>query len=385
MIGTPKLNLKFSRTRPECPIDLYYSSLSETSDKRFLSEEMFREYFFRECSRSERTGNHFILLLIDIEPLLKNLQTINVQELHDALTHSVRQTDVLGWYKKTKVYGVIYADATQNGDFFANRMRQNLHPLLSVQQRSLASIVYMQFPRPHTDADINLPSDNLSESLYSSGERIRQKTYATMKRSFDICFSLLVLIVMSPLFLVVGLLIKLTSKGPVFYIQERVGLKGRPFRIFKFRSMHTGCDISIHRQFVADFISGKNVAASANGEKVHKMTNDPRITKIGRFIRKTSIDELPQFINVLLGDMSVVGPRPPIAYEVEAYNRWHTHRVMKVKPGITGTWQVYGRSRTDFDNMVRMDINYIRKRSFLLDLKLVFMTPISLLTTSGAY
>ena len=147
--------------------------------------------------------------------------------------------------------------------------------------------------------------------------------------------------------------------------------------------MYVNNDATIHKEFITDFIKGK-IKEPADGQKpLFKIKNDPRVTPIGRILRKTSLDEIPQFLNVLLGDMSLVGPRPSIPYEVEQYDLWHRRRVLEVKPGITGLWQVEGRSSLTFDNMVRLDLQYIKKWSFLLDIKLLIKTPFMLV--KGAY
>jgi lipopolysaccharide/colanic/teichoic acid biosynthesis glycosyltransferase len=153
--------------------------------------------------------------------------------------------------------------------------------------------------------------------------------------------------------------------------------------------MFVGNNPDIHQEFVKNLICNKN-ENNGNGENgrkdgIYKIQNDPRVTPLGRFLRKTSIDEIPQFFNVLKGDMSLVGPRPPIPYELEHYDLWHQRRVLELKPGLTGIWQVHGRSSTTFDEMVRMDINYINKWSLMLDIKLLFMTPWVMLTGKGAH
>jgi lipopolysaccharide/colanic/teichoic acid biosynthesis glycosyltransferase len=154
----------------------------------------------------------------------------------------------------------------------------------------------------------------------------------------------------------------------------------------KFRSMRTDCDPRIHQEYVNQFIAGQVSGASENGETlVFKIQKDPRITAIGSFLRKTSLDELPQFWNVLRGEMSLVGPRPPIAYEFRAYDIWHRRRVLEIKPGITGLWQVEGRSRTRFDDMVRLDLQYARAWSLWLDVKILMQTPAAVFTGNGAH
>jgi len=203
----------------------------------------------------------------------------------------------------------------------------------------------------------------------------------------DIVGSIAAILLFSPFFLVIPILIKLTSPGPVFFMQERLGKFGKTFRILKFRSMSINNDDAIHRQYIGNFIANK-VAAEADdksGEVVFKIRNDPRVTPLGQFLRKSSLDEIPQFFNVLKGEMSLVGPRPPIPYEVSAYYLWHCYRSFAVKPGITGLWQVSGRSKTTFDEMVRLDLQYIRSWSVWLDIRLLLATPRAVLRGKGAY
>jgi lipopolysaccharide/colanic/teichoic acid biosynthesis glycosyltransferase len=188
------------------------------------------------------------------------------------------------------------------------------------------------------------------------------------------------------LLLVLSLAVKLTSKGPVLFRQVRVGQYGRPFTFFKFRSMYSGNDPRIHKEYVTRLIAGDKDAAPKQNDApaVHKIKSDPRVTPMGRLLRRTSLDEVPQFFNVLLGEMSLVGPRPPIPYEVECYEPWH-HRRLSVKPGITGLWQVSGRSRVSFDEMVRMDLRYAATWTPWLDLKILLKTPRAVLSGEGAF
>jgi lipopolysaccharide/colanic/teichoic acid biosynthesis glycosyltransferase len=199
--------------------------------------------------------------------------------------------------------------------------------------------------------------------------------YLRLKRALDITFTLLV----SPFVLLVGILIaiciKLDSKGPVFFRQKRVGQHGEEFEMFKFRSMYTDSDPKVHEKRVA--------AMMINGETLTKDENDPRITRIGRFIRKTSLDELPQFWNVLKGEMTLVGPRPPLPYEVELYRERDWLR-LSGRPGLTGAWQVYGRSSVTFENMVDMDIEYLSDQSLWKDIKLIISTVPVMIRGRGA-
>jgi lipopolysaccharide/colanic/teichoic acid biosynthesis glycosyltransferase len=195
----------------------------------------------------------------------------------------------------------------------------------------------------------------------------------------DILGSAAALALLSPVFLVVSLLVKLSSDGPILFRQERLGQFGKTFTFLKFRSMFANNDRKVHQEFMRRVIKGDHDGRSEGEKKaVYKMTNDPRITRIGAILRRTSLDELPQFLNVLKGDMSLVGPRPPIAYECKEYDLWHRRRVLEIKPGITGLWQVRGRSRVRFDDMVRLDLQYVRTWSVWLDLQILAQTPAAL-------
>ncbi|MBV9960505.1 MAG: sugar transferase [Acidobacteria bacterium] len=205
------------------------------------------------------------------------------------------------------------------------------------------------------------------------------------KRAFDLVIASLALALLAPFWLVVAVLIKLDSKGPVFYKQERVGMDGRLFLFYKFRTMRTGADDASHREYLKQYIAGEAGTNLGDEEKpVYKLHADARITRLGRVLRRLSLDELPQLLNVLRGDMSVVGPRPPIPYEVEAYELWHRKR-LDMKPGLTGLWQVSGRNRLPFEEMVRLDLFYIENWSLLLDLKIILRTLPVMLRGDDAY
>jgi lipopolysaccharide/colanic/teichoic acid biosynthesis glycosyltransferase len=187
-------------------------------------------------------------------------------------------------------------------------------------------------------------------------------------------------------FFVIAAAIKLTSRGPILFRQQRIGEYGVPFTFLKFRSMYADNDSSQHEEYIRQLIAGQASKQPTNGtgEGVFKLTNDPRIAPGGSFLRRTSLDELPQLLNVLRGDMSLVGPRPPVPYEVEAYATWHRRRLLEAKPGITGLWQVQGRSRVGFDDMVRLDLRYARNCSPWLDLKILLQTPKAVIAGNGA-
>ncbi|MPZ20438.1 MAG: sugar transferase [Luteitalea sp.] len=212
----------------------------------------------------------------------------------------------------------------------------------------------------------------------------RLPLWSTAKRTLDIIGSATLLVLMSPILLLAALFVKLTSPGPILFRQERIGYMATPFTMLKFRTMQVNNDPALHRQYVTDFIKFANHARASNDAAPFKIDNDPRTTAIGRLLRRTSMDELPQLWNVLRGDMSLVGPRPPIAYELEHYQPWHWRRVLEAKPGLTGLWQVTGRSRTTFDEMVRLDLRYARAKSLWLDLKILLATPRAVITGRGA-
>ncbi|MBU2501023.1 MAG: exopolysaccharide biosynthesis polyprenyl glycosylphosphotransferase [bacterium] len=209
---------------------------------------------------------------------------------------------------------------------------------------------------------------------------------ALVKRFFDLTVSGILLLLTAPLMGLIALLIKQSSPGPVFFVQERLGKDGKPFKFYKFRSMKHNSDDAIHRQFAAMFINGdeRGCAESNSGEKVFKLKEDPRVTGIGSLLRRTSLDELPQLINIVRGEMSLVGPRPPIAYEIENYLPWHMERLRAV-PGLTGLWQVSGRSSVSFDEMVHMDIRYISNWSLWRDVMILLKTVPVVLRGTGGY
>lgn len=206
----------------------------------------------------------------------------------------------------------------------------------------------------------------------------------TAKRIIDLTLGSLTLLLATPALILAAVLIKLNSTGPVLFKQTRLGRGGRPFTIYKLRTMVRDQDDDIHRQYLKAFISTNTTAENnKKGENQFKLGNDPRVTRVGKLLRRLSLDELPQLINVIRGEMSLVGPRPPISYEVELYKEWHTKR-LQVKPGITGLWQVAARSAVGFDDMVMLDLYYIEHWSLLFDLQLLLKTIPAVFAGKGA-
>jgi exopolysaccharide biosynthesis polyprenyl glycosylphosphotransferase len=203
------------------------------------------------------------------------------------------------------------------------------------------------------------------------------------KRISDLLIAAVTLTLLFPFWLLIALLIKLDSQGPIFYAQERVGMDGRIFMVYKFRTMRTNADSEVHREYQRKFIAGHAEANVGDANRpAYKLRNDPRITRVGRILRRLSLDEVPQLFNVLRGDMSIVGPRPPIPYEVEAYELRHRRR-LDMKPGLTGLWQVSGRNRLPFEEMVKLDLFYIENWSLLFDMKIILRTVLVMLRGDG--
>jgi lipopolysaccharide/colanic/teichoic acid biosynthesis glycosyltransferase len=312
-----------------------------------------------------------------------------LDRIERAVLAAIRETDIAGWHKQKAVLGVIYAElgtAERHATVTALRTKiaTVLRAALSVEEFSRARITFHCFPEDQSDGSRGLPIDELYPDLVK--RHADQKVSRMIKRAMDVLGSAMALILVWPIFLGAALAIRLSSPGPILFRQRRIGQYGVAFTCLKFRSMYTGNDPRIHIEYVKRFIGG-NIAADTPGTngKVYKITKDPRLTPIGQFLRKTSLDELPQLLNVLRGEMSLVGPRPPIPYELEAYDIWHRRRLLEVKPGITGLWQVNGRSRLAFDDMVRLDLRYATTWSLCLDLKILLRTPQAVLFGEGAY
>ena len=364
------------------------------SRKGFHDEHSFGVQLRIERKRAERSKRCFCLMLIDVRRLSKQSRWRYLGRIANVLFTETRETDIKGWYQHGSRIGVIFTElgsAEQDLVPIVERMIEKVYTGLSnemeEEEMQRIDIDWHIFPE---NLDIGKNARFQNKMLYADMSQVNKgRGFGLfMKRSVDIIGSFTGLLLLSPVFLGIALLVKLTSPGPVFFRQERVGLFGEKFTFLKFRSMHVNNDPSIHREFVNAFINkSKNSHnnGNGNGDEVFKITNDPRVTSIGRFMRKTSLDELPQLINVLVGDMSLVGPRPPIPYEYESYDVWHRRRLSLMRPGITGLWQVCGRSRVTFDDMVRLDIQYTNEWSLILDMKILVRTPMVVLMCEGAY
>ena len=361
-------------------------------ERDVLNEQTFRRMIAIERKRTERSKEPFLLMLLD-----SGCQTgaeangASLENMASSLLASSRETDIVGWYKERTTVGVMFTGLVVNDkksvlSTILSRVKYMLRDDLIFKQFSQVSISFHFFPDDWDHANAGRPSNPaLYPDLTSQGAR--KRSLLIVKRTIDIVGSTLALLLCSPVFLAIAAAIKLTSKGPVLFKQQRVGQYGQCFTFLKFRSMYVNNDHLVHQKYVTELIAneGKSDAARTDGDPVYKLKDDKRITRVGKFLRRTSLDELPQFINVLMGQMSLVGPRPAIPYELAAYQTWHRRRVLETKPGITGVWQVAGRSRVRFDDMVRMDLRYAMAWSPWLDLKILLLTPLAVIRGSGAY
>jgi lipopolysaccharide/colanic/teichoic acid biosynthesis glycosyltransferase len=350
--------------------------------QKILSEEIFLGMLCLDRKRAERSGKRLLLLLLDAEDATKNGRKAEVLKgLVRAANAARRETDPAGWYAHDSVLGIIFTEIEAlDGQATINKLVDKVREAL-VLNLAPVDLSHVHLTTHVFGGDSNddqgrrgLANPTFYPDLFNQEDS--KKTSRSLKRAMDIAGSLLALVFLSPLFILIAVIVKLTSRGPVLFKQERLGQFGTTFTFLKFRSMYVNNDLKIHQEFMKRVISGDHDGeAEGSGGPVYKMTNDPRVTRIGRILRRTSLDELPQFLNVLAGDMSLVGPRPPLAYEYEEYDVWHRRRVLEAKPGITGLWQVRGRSRVRFDDMVRLDLQYVREWSLWLDLRILLSTP----------
>jgi lipopolysaccharide/colanic/teichoic acid biosynthesis glycosyltransferase len=345
-----------------------------------LSEDVFERVLMFERRRAERSRRTFALMLINSNgrqvPDAKVLRQVLA-----VLATTSRESDLIGWYEASVTIGVIFTEIedtkTKAAASILRKVEAAVQDALGQADAAKISISMHMFPE---DGERGGYSGKVADSkLYpdlrprASGKQLR----LGVKRAIDIGGSALLLLLTLPLLATIAAIIKLTSKGPVLFTQERLGQFGQRFKCLKFRTMYVDCDPKIHREYVQQFIAGNGNSAheESSQKNLYKLTHDPRITPFGRFLRKSSLDEFPQFWNVLRGEMSLVGPRPPVPYEFEVYDVWHRRRVLELKPGVTGLWQVSGRNRIPFQEMVRLDLRYSQKWSLWLDFKILIATP----------
>jgi len=340
-----------------------------------LPSKDFRKLLDYERSRTDRNGREFSVMAF----FLEHIATDNTALLHfiEVLSSRVRETEEIGWLRENTWIGVILPDTPFSG---ADKLA---HDVLSLNGKTSSPPGYKVYTYPsHWFKGLNdqktpkekteskkhntLPGNRNLRAENNGFERLLAPHMPLWKRSVDILGALAGLILLSPLFLFIAALIKTVSPGPVFFKQVRVGFLGRTFPCWKFRTMEIEADSTLHQVHVRQLCS--------SDQPLKKLDDhDSRIIPFGRMLRKTGMDELPQLINVLLGEMSLVGPRPDIPYAVKHYLPWQNKRV-ETYPGLTGLWQVNGKNRTTFNEMMRLDISYVKNQSFWLDSKIFIKT-----------
>ena len=342
---------------------------------RVLNEAVFRTALTRERKRADRFNQQVAVLLISLSAHPDRGGTVEWVRVINALAKVTRPSDVLGWVRPSATLGILIADITGSelgvSEELCRRFRARLVKELGADDAARVSI----------GLDVGSGLDDARQAPAPTAARA---LYPALKRACDLLGSTTGLLILSPILLTVAALVKLTSKGPVLFRQPRVGHREQTFTMLKFRTMRVNADPGLHQRYVTLFINGSDRAATTSAAAPFKIANDPRVTPVGAVLRKTSLDELPQLWNVLRGEMSLVGPRPPLDYEVQQYAAWHRRRVMDVKPGMTGLWQVTGRSCTTFDQMVRLDLRYAKTQSLMGDLKILLATPAAVVTGKGA-
>lgn len=365
-----------------------------------------------EKLRTGRTSSQFSVVWFNPFKLFSDDHTNTKTALNSIikfLDQETRETDIKGWWDRS-FFAVLLPDTTpENALLFIDKLvsRIQKNPYGGAELIRKASFEIFTFPntqRFNNDGKENkkeehskTPRGDSNQNFHKfrhiinspewdfSNMKVIKKYHALIKRSLDILLSIPILIILSPLFLLCAILIKINSPGSVFYKQTRVGINGKSFTFLKFRSMYHNSDETVHKEHIKNLMNGSVGLKSIRNttEKSYKLIEDERVTRFGRFLRKTSIDELPQFINVLKGDMTLVGPRPHPVYEVDHYNLWHSYR-LHLKPGVTSLALVYGRSDINYEDTYRLDLQYVKKTSLILDIKILLRTIPVVLSRRGA-
>lgn len=347
------------------------STITELTRKKKLrtvnSIEEFSTLIKRERFRADRNNQKFSLITFDVGGQNKNLSHIEL--LTDILTSRIRICDEVGWFDEQRI-AVLLPETAIKG---ARKLAHCISEKITLAGILLHCTMYMYPSMKWIDGESlsapSCPVDTVHEKL-TVGHRV-----PIWKRTMDIIGSSIGILIMSPLLIAFTIMIKIVSPGPVFFRQERVGRSGNIFTLFKFRTMSVNNDESEHRKYLKNLIGD----GSEDEKPMIKLDDNARIIPFGKIIRSMAIDELPQLINVLRGEMSLVGPRPCIPYEAEEYLRWHARR-FDITPGLTGLWQVSGKNKTTFKEMIRLDIKYAAERSFLMDVIIFLKTPLVVLS-----
>lgn len=348
-------------------------------ERSALPKNLFLKELLREKRRSDRSLSPLSIVVYQIDDKIA-AKPRDIARLLELLDGAKRETDILG-HAGNDLIAVLCPYTDEQGiKGFTRKIDSQMSEL------PFAAICATYPDQVFDSIASGAPTRPELATILDAPVAYSQSDGYALKRSLDLAGAIVALVLCAPLMLIAALMVATTSRGPIIFKQQRLGKGGKPFTFYKFRSMVTNADDSVHREFVANLIKAKETDArpGESGSAPYKLENDPRVTRVGRFLRKTSIDELPQLFSVLKGDMTLVGPRPPIPYETSLYQPWHLRRLVTVKPGITGLWQVAGRSSVSFNEMVRMDLRYIRDCSLTLDLKILFKTLAVVVGGKGA-
>jgi len=390
-------NLPFSVATDTYPGHLFKKILSEeghSTDLQFYPRPFFRNKIREEKIRACRTGGNFSLVLFNPHKFLSqngNGRGKFAETIAKITYQETKEPTIIGeWDRKT--LAMLLLDVTPESAFvvvdrLTSRIKAEGHKIVELAEKEIFKVFAFRGAK-----GIKAP-DNGNRRL-ALNRKVRdlstfhnlEASHELLKSILDVLASSVFLALLSPVFLLCAILIKIDSPGPVFYRQTRIGKGGRPFTFLKFRTMHENSDEKIHQEHVKQLMNGEAGLSDTghSGEKSYKLTEDHRVSRLGKFLRKTSIDELPQLVNVLRGEMTLVGPRPHPVYEAELYDLWQSYR-LNLKPGITGLGQVYGRFNTDYEDVYRLDLQYFKNASFVLDLKILFKTFSIVFSGRGAY
>ncbi|HUT62548.1 MAG TPA: sugar transferase [Anaerolineae bacterium] len=325
--------------------------------------KQFNELLKQERLRSDRSNHIFTLLLFNIGIQKKN--TPLIRNLSEILASRVRFSDDVGFFDDHKIAVLLPDTSTQGARMLADKLSKEI----GIYVPSLQYEMYTYPPCTYYWDEVQVDSLLSPEEIHVKVSDGYSMPF--WKRAMDIFVSFTGLFLLAPLFILIAIVIKIVAPGTVFFSQKRVGHRGKIFNVFKFRTMKVNSSAHIHHHYLKGLING-----DSNGDKPMEkldMDNDPRIIPFGKFIRVSSLDELPQLINVLRGEMSLVGPRPCIPYETDEYLLWHSRR-FDITPGISGLWQVSGKNELTFKEMIRLDIKYAAQRSFCLDIQILLKT-----------
>jgi len=366
-----------------------------TPENLFRTRTYFQHRLDVEKQRAERNGEKFTVVILgfkklktDLLPSLSRHETLEfIDDLATAAFRLIRQIDVAAWYDSDSV-AIILCDTSfigarkflkrLNNEFLTIAAQKTYEDLFLLNKIDINMYTYPDNYQANNKSlykPVSLSEFNIIEPVNLNGQlskEFKNSSRKLLKRSIDVVLSYIGLLIFAPLMAVIAIMIKLTSSGPIIYRQKRVGYNGKIFELYKFRSMYVDADENVHRRHIADVMHNENQSYAEHAPSI-KIIRDERVTPVGRFLRNTCLDELPQLVNVLKGDMSLVGPRPHPEYEVFNYDNWYKRR-LTVKPGLTGLWQIQGKKRMFYSDAIRLDLSYIDRWSLGLDLKILCYT-----------